>query len=122
MIQYITRRVLSSLPVLLGVLFVTFTLARLLPGDPCRAVLGERATDQVCDAFIKRYGLDQSIPVQFSIYLKDVLSGDLGNSFRQARPVTEMLIERLPVTIELAFLAMLFSTLVGVPLGIISAY
>ena len=122
MIQYILRRVLSSLPVLLGILFVTFALARLLPGDPCRAVLGERATDQVCDAFIKRYGLDQSIPVQFAIYLKDVLNGDLGNSFRQARPVTEMLIERLPVTIELAFLAMLFSTLVGVPLGIISAY
>ena len=122
MIQYILRRVLSSLPVLLGILFFTFALARLLPGDPCRAVLGERATDQVCDAFIKRYGLDQSIPVQFSIYLKDVLSGDLGNSLRQARPATEILIERLPVTIELAFLAMLFATLVGVPLGIISAY
>ena len=122
MIQYILRRVLSSLPVLLGILFFTFALARLRPGDPCRAVLGERATDQVCDAFIKRYGLDQSIPVQFSIYLKDVLSGDLGNSLRQARPATEILIERLPVTIELAFLAMLFATLVGVPLGIISAY
>ena len=92
MIQYILRRVLSSLPVLLGILFFTFALARLLPGDPCRAVLGERATDQVCDAFIKRYGLDQSIPVQFSIYLKDVLSGDLGNSLRQARPATEILI------------------------------
>ncbi|HLE13246.1 MAG TPA: ABC transporter permease [Anaerolineales bacterium] len=122
MIQYITRRVLSSLPVLLGVLFVTFTLARLLPGDPCRAVLGERATDQVCDAFIKRNGLDRPIPVQFGIYLKDVLSGDLGTSLRQGRPATVILAERLPVTIELAFFAMCFATLAGVPLGIISAY
>jgi peptide/nickel transport system permease protein len=122
MIQYIVRRVLSALPVLLGILFVTFALARLLPGDPCRAVLGERATDQVCDAFIIRNGLDRPILVQFWIYLQDVLSGDLGNSLRQGRPTTVILTERLPVTIELAFYAMFFATIAGVPLGIISAY
>lgn len=122
MIQYIVRRVLSALPVLLGILFVTFALARLIPGDPCRAALGERATDQVCDAFIKRNGLDRPIPVQFFYYLKDVFSGDLGESLRQGRPTTVILIERLPTTIELAFFAMLFATIVGVPLGIISAY
>jgi peptide/nickel transport system permease protein len=122
MLQYLTRRVLTSIPVLLGILFITFTLARLLPGDPCRAALGERATDQVCDAFIKRNGLDKSIPVQFGIYLKDVLQGNLGESLRQGRPSTEILIERLPTTIELAVLAMLFATVVGIPLGIISAY
>lgn len=122
MIQYILRRVLSALPVLLGILFVTFALARLIPGDPCRAALGERATDQVCDAFIKRNGLDRPIPVQFYVYLRDVLSGDLGESLRQGRPTAVILIERLPTTIELAFLAMLFATIVGVPLGIISAY
>jgi peptide/nickel transport system permease protein len=120
--QYILRRLLSSIPVLLGILFVTFALARVLPGDPCRAVLGERATDEVCDAFIKRNGLDQPIPTQFAIYLRDVLRGDLGESFRQGRPSTEILLERLPVTIELAFYAMVFATLVGIPLGIISAY
>jgi ABC-type dipeptide/oligopeptide/nickel transport system permease component len=122
MIQFITRRVLSALPVLLGILFVTFALARLLPGDPCRAALGERATDRVCDAFIKRNGLDKPIPTQFAVYLKDVLTGNLGDSFRQGRPTTEILVERLPVTIELAFYAMLFATIVGIPLGIISAY
>ena len=122
MIQYIVRRVLSALPVLLGILFVTFALARLLPGDPCRAVLGERATDQVCDAFIKRNGLDRPILVQFWIYLQDVLTGDLGTSLRQGRPTTVILTERLPVTIELAFYAMFFATIAGVPLGIISAY
>ncbi len=117
MIQYIIRRVLSALPVLLGILFVTFALARLLPGDPCRAVLGERATDQVCDAFIIRNGLDRPILVQFWIYLQDVLTGDLGVSLRQGRPTTVILTERLPVTIELAFYAMFFATIAGVPLG-----
>jgi len=122
MIQYLTRRLLASIPVLLGILFITFALARLIPGDPCRAALGERATDVVCDAFIKRNGLDKSIPVQFGIYLRDVLQGDLGESLRQGRPSTEILAERLPTTIELAIFAMLFATVVGVPLGIISAY
>ncbi len=122
MIQFIVRRILVAIPVLLGILFITFALARLLPGDPCRAALGERATAQVCDAFTKRNGLDRPIPVQFGIYLRDVLRGDLGDSFRQGRPATEILIERLPTTIELAFYAMLFAIIVGVPLGIISAY
>jgi len=122
MLQYITRRLLTSLPVLLGILFITFSLARLLPGDPCRAALGERATDEVCDAFIRREGLDRPIPVQFAIYLGDVLRGDLGDSFRQGRSAVEILIERLPTTIELALLAMIFATLVGVPAGIVSAY
>jgi peptide/nickel transport system permease protein len=122
MLQFIARRILSALPVLLGILFITFALARLLPGDPCRAALGERATDKVCDAFEKRYGLDKPIPVQFWIYLTDVLRGDLGQSFRQGRATTVILAERLPTTIELAFAAMFFATLLGIPLGIISAY
>ncbi|MCI0521178.1 MAG: ABC transporter permease [Chloroflexi bacterium] len=122
MIQYIVRRLLTAIPVLLGILFITFALARLLPGDPCRAALGERATAEVCDAFIKRNGLDKPIYVQFGIYLGDVLKGDLGESFRQGRPATEILVERLPTTVELAIAAMIFATLVGVPLGIVSAY
>ncbi len=65
-------------------------------------MLGEKATDQVCDAFNERYGLDKPIPVQFGIYLRDVLHGDLGDSFRYGRRCTDILIERLPVTIELA--------------------
>lgn len=120
--QYVIRRILSSLPVLLGILFITFSLARLLPGDPCRAALGERATDLVCDAFEARYGLDRPIHIQFGIYLNDILHGDLGVSFRQGRPAMEILIERLPTTIELALTAMIFATLVGIPLGIVSAY
>jgi peptide/nickel transport system permease protein len=64
-------------------------------------VLGERATDQICDEFIHRYGLDQPIPVQFAAYVGQLASGDLGVSIKHSEPVTQLLIERLPTTIEL---------------------
>jgi peptide/nickel transport system permease protein len=120
--RFVLRRFLVTIPVLFGIVFLVFALARLVPGDPCRAVLGERATDEVCDAFIIRYGLDQPIPVQFARYLEQLAAGDLGDSIKHSRPVTELLIERLPTTIELTVLAMLFAIAVGVPLGLISAY
>jgi len=85
-------------------------------------VLGERATDALCNDFIVRYGLDQPIPVQFVRYLEQLASGDLGVSIKHSRPVTTLLIERLPTTIELTLMAMLFAITVGVPLGLISAY
>jgi peptide/nickel transport system permease protein len=123
MLQYITRRILLAVPVLIGILFVTFALARLIPGDPCRAVLGEHATDVVCDAFMERNGLNEPIPVQFGIYLRQILiERDLGESFRFGRPVIDIMIERLPVTIELAVSAMIFASIAGVLLGVISAY
>jgi ABC-type dipeptide/oligopeptide/nickel transport system permease component len=120
--QFILRRLLITIPVLIGIVFVVFVLARLVPGDPCRAVLGERATDAVCDDFIHRYGLDQPIPVQFVAYLGQLASGDLGTSIKHSRPVTTLLVERLPTTIELTIMAMIFAVAVGVPLGLISAY
>jgi len=121
MATYILRRILSSIPVLVGILFVTFTLARLIPGDPCRAILGEKATDAVCDEFIHRHGLDKPILIQFFIYAGEILHGDLGNSIRFSKPVTDLLIERLPTTLELTLAAMAFSVVMGIPLGIISA-
>lgn len=122
MTRFIIRRLLVTIPVLLGIAFIVFALARLVPGDPCRAVLGERATDAVCDDFIHRYGLDQPIPVQFGLYLGQLAHGDLGESIKHSRPVTTLLVERLPTTIELTFWAMLFAIVIGVPLGLISAY
>ena len=122
MTGYIVRRLLLAIPVLFGIVFVVFTLVRLIPGDPCRAALGERATDEICDAYMERRGLNEPIPVQFVAYLGELVRGDLGDSYRQGRPVTEMLIERLPVTIELAVMALLFAVSVGIPLGILSAY
>lgn len=119
---YISRRLLLAVPVILGILFATFALARMIPGDPCRAILGEKATDAICDAFIARYGLDKPIPTQFAIYMGDVARGDLGESIRFGRPTTALIAERLPVTIELAMIALIFATIFGVTLGIISAY
>jgi len=121
MIQYIVRRFLLSIPVLLGILAVTFTMARLIPGDPCRAILGEKATQAVCDRFIREKGLDKPIHVQFGIYLGEIVRGDFGQSIRYGMPVTRLLVERLPMTVELSFFALIISMVIGIPLGIISA-
>ncbi|HEX2621441.1 MAG TPA: ABC transporter permease, partial [Phototrophicaceae bacterium] len=119
---FLVRRLVSALPVLFGILLVTFVLARSIPGDPCRGILGERATQEACDAFFIRYGLDQPIPNQLMIYINNVLHGDLGDSFRYGRSVVDLLAERLPVTIELTVAALTFAVIFGVPLGVISAY
>ena len=121
MITYILRRILSSIPVLFGILFVTFAIARLIPGDPCRAILGEKATDAVCEEFLHRHGLDRPIHIQFLTYVGEVAQGDFGESLRFNKPVTDLIIERLPTTLELTLAAMTFSIVLGIPMGIISA-
>jgi peptide/nickel transport system permease protein len=121
MYRYISQRLLLAIPVLLGVLLATFALARWIPGDPCRAALGEKATEAICNAYIHRHGLDLPVPVQFGVYINEVFHGDLGDSIRMSRPVTDILIERLPMTMELSLAALIVAVIVGVPLGIISA-
>ena len=122
MLKFVFRRLTFSLPVLFGILVVTFSLARAIPGDPCLAVLGERATKEICDNYFRRNGLDQPAPVQLAIYIRNFLQGDLGDSMRFHRPVMELLVDRLPTTVELGFFALLFAISVGVPLGVLSAY
>ncbi len=80
MLGYITRRILVSIPVLFGILLVTFVLARAIPGDPCKAILGEKATQEVCDRFTRDHGLDRPVYVQFGFYITRVLQGDFGQS------------------------------------------
>ncbi len=121
MTTYIIRRLVLSIPVLFGILFATFALARLIPGDPCRAMLGEKATKVVCDEFKHRHGLDKPILIQFGIYVSEIAQGDFGNSFRFSKPITELLVERLPVTLELSFAALFVSIIIGIPLGVIAA-
>jgi peptide/nickel transport system permease protein len=121
MTQYIIRRILLAIPVVLGILVVTFIIARVIPGDPCRSALAEHATVEACAAFAERFGLDQPILVQLGIYMRDALTGDFGNSIRFSIPVTQLLIERLPVTLELGTAALLIAVLIGVPAGVISA-
>jgi peptide/nickel transport system permease protein len=121
MTQYLLRRILASIPVLLGILIVTFVIARVIPGDPCRSILGEKATAAVCERFIREKGLDQPIPKQLMIYIGEVLRGDFGNSIRLSLPVTRLLAERLPTTVELSLASLIIAMLVGIPLGVISA-
>lgn len=121
MAQYLLRRILSSIPVLFGILLVTFIIGRVIPGDPCRSILGEKATAAVCERFIREKGLDKPIAQQFVIYMGEVLHGDFGNSIRYSLPVTRLLVERLPTTLELSFAALSLSMLIGIPLGVISA-
>lgn len=121
MLQYVVRRLLLAIPVLFGILLVTFVLARLIPGDPCTAILGERATEAACEAFAEAKGLNKPMPVQFGIYIADIARGDFGNSIRFSRPVTQILVERLPMTIELSAAALLIALAVGIPLGVASA-
>ena len=73
MFQYIARRTLYAIPVLLAILIVTFTLARLIPGDPCTAMLGEKATEESCARFDKRFGLDKPLPVQLAVYMGNIV-------------------------------------------------
>lgn len=121
MTQFIVRRLFLLIPVLLGVVLVTFLIVRLIPGDPCVTMLGERATPEKCAQFLQRYGLNDNIFAQFFRYLGNLAQGQLGDSIRFTRPVSDMIAERLPLTIELSFLAMVYSTVVGVALGVISA-
>lgn len=121
MIQYSIRRILAAIPVIFGVLVLVFILARVIPGDPCRAILGEKATQAACEDFNRRKGLDQPLPVQFVYYIRDLAQGDLGNSLRFGRPVTEILQERLPLTVELSITALSIALIIGIPAGILAA-
>lgn len=121
MLGYIVRRTLVAIPVLAGVLLVVFLLVRILPGEPCTALLGERATPAACQAFNQANGLDETLPVQLGIYAQRIVTGDFGESIRFSRPVSQILIERLPVTLELAVSALAVAIAVGVPLGILAA-
>jgi peptide/nickel transport system permease protein len=120
-IGFIVRRFLLAVPVLLGIVFVTFAIGRLLPGNPCEAALGEHASASVCAAFNQRHGLDKPIPVQFATYLGEIAGGDLGTSLKFGRPVTALMVERLPTTVELTFYALVFACFFGILLGLVSA-
>lgn len=121
MVRFIINRLILLIPVTIGILLITFAIVRLIPGDPCTVMLGERATQAKCDEFKARYGLDQPIPVQFGRYVVELSKGDFGVSTRTGQQVTDIIAQRLPMTIELAFFAMIFATVVGVSLGLISA-
>jgi peptide/nickel transport system permease protein len=106
---------------ILGLLFVTFMIGRVMPIDPVLAVIGERATQAQYDATYRALGLDQPLLVQFWIYVTDVLQGDFGKSIRTGQEVTTDIARVFPATLELATLGTLFGVVLGVPLGVVAA-
>jgi peptide/nickel transport system permease protein len=121
MLNYALRRVLLTIPILLGLSILVFAFVRALPGGPADALLGERGTEEQEEQIREDLGLDEPIYVQYGRYMGNVLTGNLGTSTRTRQPITEELRLRFPATFELAIAAMLFAILVGVPLGFIAA-
>ncbi|TCR62513.1 ABC transporter permease [Bosea sp. BK604] len=121
MIGFLIRRVLQIVPVAIVMCAVVFTTAFMLPGDPTLTILGENAPAAARAALRAEMGLDRPIPLQFIDWLGRALTGDLGKSFKTGEPVMDMLLTRIPVTLELTILAITLAACIGVPLGIIAA-
>lgn len=121
MLGYALRRLAVFVPMLFGVSIVAFALVRLVPGDTVTAMLGARYNEKDAQALRQEYGLDKSEPHQYAVWLGKVVRGDLGKSRFTGTPVTEAIGERLPVTLELAALALLIALVIGIPLGTLSA-
>lgn len=120
-LRYISERVLQLLLTLLGISIVVFLVLRVVPGDPAIAMLGEQADPARLADVRHRLGLDQPLPVQYLVYVKGAVVGDLGSSILTGQPVAPELIKRFPATLELALVSLGIAVVVGIPLGVIAA-
>lgn len=120
-LEFILRRLLSSLLVLIGVSVMTFVISRVIPTNAAALYIGPRARPEDIARVTKQLGLDKPLPVQYAVYMGELLRGDLGDSISTKRPVLSEITGRLPATLELLFSGMLLAILVGVPLGVLSA-
>ncbi|MDE1549276.1 ABC transporter permease [Jeotgalibaca caeni] len=122
MLQYVLKRIFWLIPILLGVTFIVFTIMYLSPGDPATMILGEGASQEAYEALRVQMGLDRSFIEQFFNYVKQVFfEFDLGRSYVSKRVVLDEILVRLPNTIKLASWSILFASLIGIPMGVISA-
>ena len=121
MLRYLIRRLLLTIPVLLGVATLVFALIHFIPGDPAQAILGEGATQEEVAQLRSRLGLDRPLLVQYGTFLAGAAHGDLGRSLRNGEPVTSQILLRMPATAQLALASMAVAILVALPLGIIAA-
>lgn len=119
--ELIGRRLIAALPSLFAVILVTFLIMRLLPGDPAAFFAGPAATDEAIEQVREQLGLNRSIPVQFADYLRDLFRGDMGQSYTTGQAVTADLMARLPASLELTLLGLLFAVALGLPLGMLAA-
>lgn len=121
MFTLIGRRLFQLVPTIIIVSMLIFGLQQLLPGDPALIMAGEERDPEVIAQIRAQYRLDQPIPVQYFYWVKGVLAGDLGESMRLKQPVSELVAQKLPVTLQLASMAMVIALLIGIPAGIVSA-
>ncbi|NYT37487.1 ABC transporter permease [Allopusillimonas soli] len=121
MLKLILRRLIVAIPTLILVSMLIFSLQKILPGDPVLAMAGEERDPAVLNYLREKYRLNDPLPVQYWAWVKQVSQGDLGVSLRTDVPVTTLISNKLPVTAQLAVMAMFFSILIGIPLGILAA-
>lgn len=119
--RFLARRLVLTIPVLLGVATLVFSLIHLIPGDPAQAMLGEAAPQADVEELRRQLGLDRPLVEQYGVFLSGLVRGDLGTSLRTGQPVTEQIVERMPATFELAAAAMLVAIVFSIPLGIAAA-
>src|SRR5436853_4555640 len=122
MFAFILRRVALIVPTFIGVTLLAFALIHLIPGDPVENLSGERGMDPARrERLLHEFGLDKPLPLQYVEYVKEVLKGDLGTSLTTHEPVLTEFLTLFPATVELAFFAMVFALLIGLPAGIVAA-
>src|SRR5689334_16347512 len=121
MLNFIARRLLQLVPTVFFVSIIIFCLQQLLPGDPALIMAGEERDPEVIEQIRRQYRLDQPIPIQYLYWVKGVFTGDLGESMRLKEPVLKLILQKLPVTLQLATMAMIIALLIGVSAGVISA-
>lgn len=121
MLKFVLKRILVTIPVLLGVTFIVFSMMYITPGDPARMMLGDLATNEEVVELQEELGLKDPFLTRYLNYLGNVLRGELGTSYSTKQPVASAVLERLPATIKLALFSCLFAIAIGVPIGIISA-
>jgi peptide/nickel transport system permease protein len=121
LLSYVAQRLTTIIPTLLGLIVLTFFLARIVPADPAALIAGESASREQIETLRQRYGFDKPLHVQLGIYLAQLATGNLGTSIYTGRPVLDDLRQRFPATLELTLVAIGAATLLGVPLGVLSA-
>lgn len=120
-LEFALRRIGTSVFVLIGVTIITFLIARVVPSNPAALYIGPKARQADIDRVTIQLGLDKPLPVQYAVYMSELLHGDLGTSISTKRPITRELADRIPATLELLFAGMFLAVLFGVPLGVLSA-
>ena len=122
MLAFLARRVIIAIPTVILISIFVFSLQHLLPGDPILVMAGEERDPELIAALREKYRLNDPIPIQYLAWAGNALQGDLGISLRTQQPVLELIGEKLPVTVQLAVMALIIAIIIGIPAGVLSAY